>query len=222
MQAAQLLSKRKKWKTLGIARISILKIKEISSRIEDALEPRVGGPALIGGIARWQANEKGNPLVLIASIPNSFISNATGLRLASNLYTSVFSSYSETDYFLDEITYHGIQEELECLRRGGTKVIQHPPGASIAQSLSIPPHRLELGELCSEEKDCGSRIGALPCLLQNEILDLRQMSFALQLKRADFPSRFKDIFGLLDALGYLYLQEKYDSVDHGLFFVQAT
>lgn len=186
------------------------------------LEPRIGGSAFIGGLAAWPVSKDGRPLVLIASIPNSFISNATGLRLAPELYTSVFSYYSEVDYFLDEITYHGTQDELESLRRGNTKVIQHPLGSSITQSVSIPPRWLELGESPLENSDCGSLIGGPPCLLQNEVLDVRGMSFAPQLRSSDFPERFKGIFGPLDALGYLYLQEDNESLDNGLFFVQTT
>jgi hypothetical protein len=186
------------------------------------LEPRIGGAALIGGIVDWPLAADGSPLVLVASIPNRFISNAAGLRLAPELHTSVFSYFSEVDYFLDEITYHGSQEELECLLRGGTKVLQHPPGSGITQSIGIPPHRLELGELISEDNDCGSRVGAPPCLLQNETLDLQEMSFALQLRSSDFPGEFKDIFGLPDALGYLYLREESNALDNGIFFVQTT
>lgn len=134
----------------------------ITSPTPDVVEPRIGGPALIGEIVSWPVNARGNPLILVASLPNSFISNATGLRLAPDLYTSVFSYYSEVDYFLDEITYHGTREELECLRRGGTKVLQHRPGSCVAQSVGIPPHRFELGEFCSDDNDCGSRIGGTP------------------------------------------------------------
>jgi len=186
------------------------------------LEPRIGGSAFIGGVAAWPVRKDGRPLVLIASIPNSFISNATGLRLAPELYTSVFSYYSEVDFFLDEITYHGTQDELESLRRGNTKVIQHPLGSSRTHSVSIPPRWLELGESPLENSDCGSLIGDPPCLLQNEVLDVRGISFALQLRSSDVPEKFNGIFGPLDALGYLYLQEDSESLDNGLFFVQTT
>jgi len=46
--------------------------------------------------------------------------------------------------------------------------------------------------------------------------------FALQLRSSDFPEKFKDIFGILDALGYLYLRQMCDSLDSGLFFIQTT
>ncbi|WP_426337473.1 hypothetical protein ACN9MY_13705 [Pseudoduganella sp. R-31] len=194
----------------------------ITSPTLDVVEPRIGGPALIGGIVNWPVSARGNPLILVASLPNSFISNATGLRLAPDLYTSVFSYYSEVDYFLDEITYHGTREELECLRRGGTKVLQHRPGSCVAQSVGIPPHTLELGEFCSDDNDCGSRIGAAPNLLQDEFLGLQDMSFVLQLRSSDFPEKFNGIFGILDALGYLYLRQMCDSPESGLFFIQTT
>lgn len=194
----------------------------ISTPSSNPLEPRIGGAALIGGIADWPESENGSPLVLVASIPNIFISNATGLKLAPELYTSIFSYYSEVDYFLDEITYHGAQGELECLRRGSTRVLQHPLGSSITQSFGIPPYLLELGQFVPESNDCGSRIGGPPCLLQNEFLDLQDTSFALQLRSSDFPQKYNDIFGISDALGYLYLREGGESPNEGLFFVQTT
>lgn len=165
----------------------------LSTPTNNPLDPRIGGEALIGGVAAWPVGPNGEPLVLIASIPNSFIAQATGLRLATDFYTSVFSYYSADDYFLDQITYHGAPEEISLIKQGTTKVLQHPAGTSVSQSTVVPMHRLELGESVINDSDCGSRIGGKPGLLQNEQLDLQGLAFALQLRSADSPKDYVDI-----------------------------
>lgn len=189
----------------------------------DLLEPRIGGVALIGGIVGWPKHPNGEPLSLIASIPSDFIINATGIDLVPGLYTSIFSYYSESAYFLDEIAYHGSSEEIDCIRKGSTKVIQHPIGAADSQGTVIPPHRVELGSPTLDDKDCGSRIGGGPCLLQNEELNLQDMRFTLQLRSSDFPSKYSDIFGVSGAIGYLYLYpNEAKTGESRLFFSQTT
>ncbi len=188
------------------------------------LDPRIGGEALIDGVANWPRSPEGEPLVLIASLPNSFISQATGLKLAPNFYTSIFSYYSSDDYFLDQITYHGDPEELSWIKRGSTKVLQHPAGKRLSPSAVIPMYRLALGEsVTHNNKAHGSHIGGKPGLLQNEQLDLQDLAFALQLSGSDFPKAYSDIFALADAIGYISLKENNDAIgESGLFFVQTT
>jgi hypothetical protein len=190
---------------------------------DDTLSPRIGGGALIGGIIDWPSSPSGQPLTLIASIPNSFLSKHTGINIPADLYTSIFSYYSETDYFLDQITYHGNPDELSWINQGGTKVIQHKAGESIQQGSSIPQHLLRIGEHIPENENCESRIGGSPSLLQNEKLETNNMKFALQFRSSDFPEKFNDIFGVLDDLGYLFLNEDTSHPERdGLFFVQTT
>ncbi|PAJ80977.1 hypothetical protein DF156_11820 [Burkholderia ubonensis] len=63
----------------------------------------------------------------------------------------------------------------------------------------------------------GSGIGGRPGLLQDEDLSLPQdFEFAIQLYSGDFPDGWTDIFGLSDALGYLFVATKSGK---GLFFV---
>jgi hypothetical protein len=189
----------------------------------ELLLPRIGGEALIGGIIDWPNNSNSEPLTLVASVPNTFITRHTGIKLRQDLYTSTFSYYSETEYFLDQITYHGNPDELSCINHGTTRVVQHPLGKNIHAGPIIPPHLIEIGEFTVDNEDCGSRIGGNPCLLQNESLDTHDMKFAIQFRSADFPKIFNDIFGILDALGYLFLKENSQlSAEDGLFFVQTT
>ncbi|WBS02563.1 hypothetical protein OU994_30725 [Pseudoduganella sp. SL102] len=192
----------------------------LSKPSNDPHDPRVGGGALIGGIEDWPVSPDGAPLMLVASIPNSFIKKNTGIEIPENLYTSIFSCYSEKDYFLDLITYHGDADELATIRSGYTKVIQHPPGQEIHQTSFIPPHRIDLGVSVPDEVDSGSRMGGEPLFLQNEELDLGEMEYVLQLMGADFPSKFTGIFALSDAVAYLYLSP--GETPNGLFFAQTT
>lgn len=60
-------------------------------------------------------------------------------------------------------------------------------------------------------------------MLQNENLELDDLKFSLQFRSSDFPEKFQDIFGVVDALGYLFLREGTQLSDKdGLFFVQTT
>ncbi|MFE0838441.1 hypothetical protein ACFW4V_37055, partial [Streptomyces sp. NPDC058825] len=66
----------------------------------------------------------------------------------------------------------------------------------------------------------GSGIGVPPGFLQNENLALdKGLEFSLQLYSGDFPANWTDIFGLSDALGYLFIDGKRSE---GLFFAQVT
>ncbi|MTW02888.1 hypothetical protein [Pseudoduganella ginsengisoli] len=195
----------------------------INNPTNNLLLPRIGGEALIEGVTDWPLSPNGLPLTLVASIPNSFIAKHTGFELPEDHYTSVFSYYSDSDYFLDQITYHGDPDELSYLMQGSTKVIQHRIGGNISKGTFIPSHLMEIGSFTSNDKDCGSRIGGNPCLLQNETIQTEEFIFALQLRSSDFPSKFNDIFGIPDALGYLFLRENPQVSDRcGLFFVQTT
>jgi hypothetical protein len=195
----------------------------ISKTTDNIFSPRIGGGALIGGIIDWPRSPNGQLLTLIASIPNTFITNNTELKLSKDLYTSVFSYYSEVDYFLDQITYHGDPDELSGLMQGATKVMQHPAGEIIHGKTEIPQHLLEIGDVILSDDDCGSRIGGNPCILQNETLKTDDLKFSLQFRSSDFPGKFSDVFGVLDALGYLFLKENSQLSDmDGLFFVQTT
>jgi uncharacterized protein YwqG len=186
----------------------------------DPYEARIGGGALFEGVEDWPNAPDGTPLMLIASIPSNFIAQHTGIKLPKNFFVSIFSYYSDVEYFLDQITYHGDPDELSLIKSGTTKVIQHYAGKEICQSCFIPPRRLEIREIITDEEDCESRIGGAPFLLQNERLNLQKLSYILQLRSSDFPAKYSDIFGVSDALGYLYLQE--GGVSEGIFFAQTT
>ena len=80
-------------------------------------DARLGGGALIGGVADWPCGPGGQLLVLAASLPAAFVAEHTGIAIGAGRIASVFTSYRPSDYFLDEITYHGAPAELECCAR---------------------------------------------------------------------------------------------------------
>ncbi|WP_063902042.1 hypothetical protein [Burkholderia stagnalis] len=181
----------------------------------DALDPRIGGGALIGGLVSWPTTSSGEELQLVASLPAKFL----GLE-GGDEYVSVFSFYSRDDYFLDRITYHGDPEEMRVIKVGKyTQVLFHKKGAEIFGGDVIPAKKLIVQDETVQPYQ-GSGIGMPPGFLQNENLNIDQgLEFSLQLYSGDFPSGWTDIFGLSDAVAYLFIDK---DKREGLFFVQVT
>ena len=190
--------------------------------------PRVGGNALIGELTRWPEAPDGLPLTLVTSLPTTFLNQNADLNLPDDHYISVFSYYSQSEYFLDSITYHGDQDELDWLRQGYTKVILHGAGSAVSGSITIPAMVIEvdLAGVNSGAPYQGSKIGGAPALLQAEPLALGDERFALQMYGGKFPKPHHGIFGLSDAIGYLFIDKNFTTPvtasDAGTFFVQAT
>jgi hypothetical protein len=190
--------------------------------------PRIGGGALIGSLSAWPSAPSGNPLSLVASLPTEFLNENAALALPKNHFISVFSYYDADEYFLDSLTYHGSAEELEWIKKGFTRVLIHEPAEEVFGTVTIPAMTLNLEsmELGALTTYTGSKIGGEPGLLQAEPLALCSEKFALQLYGGCFPASHKDIFGLSDAVGYLFIKSDAsdiaDKSDMGTFFVQVT
>jgi hypothetical protein len=206
---------------------------ELTSAQPAAAEARIGGGALIGGIAEWPASPFGNPLVLVASLPASFLTAHAGIDIGPGRFASVFTTYTKGQYFLDQITYHGDSAELALLRKGTTQVWVHDHGSLLHGAVEVPAHGLDvLAETDPEGEEYGeddipnpdSLLGGEPRFLQEENLALESLVFALQLYGGDLPEPFRDLFYLTDGVGYLYLPAKPSAgLDRGgLFFVQVT
>ena len=162
------------------------------------------------------------------SLPSTFLNQHAGFSLPDDRIVSVFSYYSLDEYFLDCITYHGSQEELEWLRKGFTKVVLHEPGSEVFQSVTIPAMKIDVEtiDLGAMESFGGSSIGGEPCLLQAEALALEDQKFALQVYGSNFPHPHQGIFGLSDAVGYVFIDPApavgNTAKEVGTFFVQVT
>jgi hypothetical protein len=200
-----------------------MKAKELNLSIEDNLNsvnPRIGGNSFIPSNIEWPKNKDGNNLTLIASIPCEFFKEYVNLDFHDGSFISVFSTYDENDYFLDLITYHGDDEEMENINSGFTKVLIHEKGSPRNESNCIIPSKIIMpkDDINDDIEYTGSKIGGNAGILQKENLKLvDNYVFAFQLYGADFPEGFEGIFELSDAVGYLYLNS-----DDGKFFVQAT
>jgi len=180
---------------------------------------RIGGGAFIGSIIDdWPKTTDGEYLTLVASISGEMLVPLLGSSV-NGKYISVFSYYSENDYFLDNITYHGNKEELAfIIKNNTTKVLIHEKGGLVQEGHFIRPMFIKLNNEESEWIQ-GSGFGIPPGFLQNENIFFEDKEFILQFYSSDFPDPYKDIFGLSDAVGYLYINK---SLDGGIFFTQVT
>ncbi|MHC8319080.1 DUF1963 domain-containing protein [Pseudomonas sp. LB3P31] len=182
----------------------------------------LGGQA--AEVVAWPLNPDGDPLTLVASINCSKIKGYTkksSMPTEGVLY--IFSTYSKSDYFLENITYSGDPSELESILSGYTLVVLGNGGVFQASPVdSIPEMATELIDKQIEDKDFPvfSMISDLApngmIVPEGLILDY---DFTCQLYSADFSEPFKDIFYLSDAVGYLFLKK--DGSGEGLFFVQT-
>jgi hypothetical protein len=184
--------------------------------------PRVGGGALLGGIADWPRDPFGRPLVLVASLPADFVAEKMGIDLGAGRVASAFTTYPKGEYFLDQITYHGDPSELALLRKGATQVLVHERGDLVHGAIEMPARCIAADTPADE--DVHSMLGGEARLLQEESLAIDGLAFALQIYGGDLPESFRDLFYLTDGIGYLYLPASVTKgTDRtGLFFVQVT
>lgn len=184
------------------------------SEATDACHSHIGGGAFIGTISPWPTLVTGEPLSLIASIRSEDLCNI-GVNYE---FISIFSYYNPDDYFLDQICYHGNDDELAEVMSGSTRVICHSKGELLFGGYEIPEKTILFDTLEIPFLQC-SAVGENACFLQNEETHFPNMKFKMQLYSGDFPAPYRDIFGVTDAVGYLFLNEV---KGEGLFFVQTT
>lgn len=198
----------------------------VSTGCDDHRAARIGGPALIGGLAGWPVAPDGNPLTLVMSLPTNFLNEHAAFPLPAHCFVSVFSYYSREAYFLDLITYHGSREELDVIREGHTRVLLHAEGAPQAGPTTLPALELAVkGDAAQGDLVQDTKIGGDADLLQAEPLALEGQRFALQLYGSVFPRPYEDMLYLTDAIGYLYIDERAapsSGCDAGTFFAQVT
>ncbi|HAT1514001.1 TPA: DUF1963 domain-containing protein [Morganella morganii] len=185
---------------------------------------------IIGGnkgyVSEWPVNPNGKELLHLFSIDCEKVAPqvADGV-LPKTGYLSIFSTYSSSDYFLDEITYFGDEDDLNLIRSGFTFVSYSLTG-SLSESNEdfIPETKVDLlnTRIDSEEYPMISFFSkhipnGLTCV--DEVFN--NYHFVCQVYSADFPSPFKDVLGLSDAIGYLFIKNEGNNIE-GLFFVQTA
>lgn len=161
----------------------------------------------------------GTPLHLIASMSLQAIAKTLQIeppedkRLAgSRLF--FFSSYSEEDYFLDDICYHGTEEEAAIFTDGFTQGIVADAGTygfGESQSFTLAQNTTATA---------GSFLGGEPEFLQNEYYpELNGFHFIGQILGYDLPKSLENLFYFPESIGYFFIKEDFSE---GRFFVQAT
>lgn len=204
----------------------------------ESVVPRIGGYSFLPKNIDWPLNPDGDKLTLVLCLPTNFLNKTLNLNLPREHIISVFTTYKRDDFFLDLITFHGDEKELENIKQGYTRVLLHEVGKIRNESEFLIPAQecilgdelnLDFEELDEENEDfddieiyCGSLIGSKPSMLQIENLGLDDYQFCLQIYGGDFPIDFQNIFSLSDSIGYLFLNINCNQNDTGVFFTQST
>jgi hypothetical protein len=194
------------------------------------LSPDIDNAAVILGgntvrLTKWPVNPDGVPLILIATLYCSAIKGAVGLNaIPAEGTIYIFSTYSESDYFLDKITYDGAVSERDIKEIGYTHVVMSDTSVEISGTERFIPRTMTtLAEQLIEDNS-HPMLSMISNSLTNDSYISPTVSaeyaFVMQLYSSDFPYPFKDIFYLTDAVGCLFLKK--DGSGQGLFFVHTA
>ena len=186
------------------------------------------GITLGGQVARieqWPINPDGDPLTLVATIDCRQAFDCTAAQcLPPDGLLYVFSTYSSSVYFLDNITYDGAMAESGSRVSGYTAVVSgcdhelhHSPVPDIPQVAVMLKEKV-LAEhdipLCSLVAIEPPKWAELPPQLAVDY------EFFCQFYSNDFLAPFADLFYLTDAVAYLFLRKKDSQAKApGIFFV---
>jgi hypothetical protein len=176
-------------------------------------------------VGAWPVNPDGEPLTLVATIDFSKIQGLERVESVPGEGTlHVFTTYSKSDYFLDNVTYSGDPSELEAILSGYTLVVRGQGGLFQESPVdSVPEAATELKDRDISEDDFPVFSMISNVVPHGVILPeafVAEYDFLCQFYSSDFSDPFKDIFYLTDAVGYLFLKK--DRSGAGVFFVQTA
>ena len=197
--------------------------------------PNLDSGIWIGGeiayVADWPVNPEGQPLMHLFSIHCNTLSQHVDIpSLPQDKYISVFSTYSASEYFLDQVTYTGDELEWnENILAGYTyvSVSSHP----LTSVCPTPPIPLSGGRLIEMELDDQEfpAFSFFSPTLPNGVKGIEHLveeyQLVCQIYSGDFPDPYQDILGLSDANGYLFLRKGLASAHapfDAIFFVQTA
>lgn len=180
----------------------------------------------------WPKNPDGEDLYNVVNLDSNIINGNIGYEvLPTDTYISVFTTYSEEEYFLDDVTYFGGSDELESIKSGYTKVI-----------VSLTKDHTEKEKRKNDVINESKMASLIPYELKDEDIPafsffssqvpvgvsglndlLNEYYFVCQLYSGDIPICNGELFGLTDANGYLLIRKELrnDGYD-GLFFIQTA
>ncbi|MCZ1266757.1 DUF1963 domain-containing protein [Paenibacillus tundrae] len=189
----------------------------------------IGGE--IAYVTDWPLNQESQPLLHLFSIDcNTLLQQMHVPSLPPGKYISVFSTYSASEYFLDQVTYTGDEQEWkENILAGCTYVsVSSEPLTSVSPIQSIPLCGVGLTEVEIEEQDFPA-FSFFSSMLPNGVNGISHLledyQFVGQIYSGDFPHPYQDILGLSDANGYLLLRTGPATAQaplDGIFFVQTA
>lgn len=186
---------------------------------------KFGGGAFIDG--KWPQNPLGENLTLLFTIDSDKLSNfVSGINLPRAKYLSVFSTYNESRYFLDDIVYSGDDAELDNLKSGFTRVTLTDISELCENSNNLVPQYLDLEKIRLKNSDYPTfsfLSNKMPRGLAACEKIMLEYDFIGQLYSSDIPVHDGGALFLSDAIGYLFLKKKIDDFNNaGLFFVQTA
>ncbi|MDC9591684.1 DUF1963 domain-containing protein [Xenorhabdus sp. XENO-10] len=161
-----------------------------------------------GYVSQWPVNPDGEKLLNLFSIDYEKLSSRIPERiLPTSGYLSVFSTYSDNEYFLDSITYFGDEQELNLIKSGFTFVSYSLTNDTLENNDKFIPERSVIFLDMEIEDDDYPMLSffskKIPYGL-DDIGDIRNdYHFVCQIYSADFPAPLQDALGLSDAIGYL-------------------
>ncbi|WP_339307587.1 DUF1963 domain-containing protein [Paenibacillus sp. FSL R5-0519] len=201
----------------------------------DPDDPNLDSGIWIGGeiayVADWPVNPEGQPLMHLFSIHCNTLSQHVDIpSLPQDKYISVFSTYSASEYFLDQVTYAGDELEWnENILAGYTYVsVSSHPLTSVCPVPPIPLSGVRLIEMQLHDQEFPAFSFFSPTLPNGvKGIDhlLEEYQLVCQIYSGDFPDPYQDILGLSDANGYLFLRKGLASAHapfDGIFFVQTA
>ncbi|MCD8423678.1 hypothetical protein [Tenacibaculum finnmarkense] len=194
---------------------------DITKKVNESSEnQRFGGNSFLPIELEWPINSNNEKLVLIFSLPTSFLNKYCETTFNEKKWISVFSTYNN-DYFLDEVIDNGdILDSSEKIFNNFTQVIIHKKGEIRNESNIIIPSYLLKVELIEENNNENSKLGGKPIFLQNVVEESKEMNFCFQFYAGKLPE-FKNILFLEDSILYLFVSDK-ESNYKGIFFGQCT
>ncbi|WP_139829415.1 DUF1963 domain-containing protein [Lonsdalea iberica] len=182
----------------------------------------LGGRPSLG----WPQNPLGEDLKLVMTIDNDRLNKKLkGFNFPNGKFMSIFSTYSESRYFLDDVVYFGDSIEFDYIKKGFTKVVLSDSSfldessQEEANYFSLQPH-----EISDYDYPAFSYFSKeLPNGLKGCDKLLDEYYFVCQIYSSDVPSKDGGALGLSDSIGYLFLKKNIlDDSDAGFFFVQTA
>lgn len=197
----------------------------VATNLSEESGIKFGGGAFLSG--KWPQNPKGEDLTLLFTIKNDQINKLLGAnKFPEGKFLSVFSTYNEKRYFLDDIVFTGDDLEFKALKSGFTRVLLSENSNLQENDNCLPSQniRLEKRNLKKEDYPVFSFLSdEIPNGLFGYESLMKDYYFACQIYSADIPFKNGGLLGLSDANGYLFLKKEIeDAHDIGFFFVQTS